>query len=191
MSGLSQDKLVRDYADGICLYSKAGLECIKNLITGLSKHRHDDSLQSELKTFQSFEVLLEFVYILLHLTSRWMYGTLEVNKAQTIFDTLSSKCINATVDYGLFGFKQNIKAEIRQKAFENFREVNHIYSKYIKLIPEGDGGAKDTLFLEFGKNIASLAGIKNVIACNGACLNLITRSLQKMNPGQFTEDLQE
>ena len=116
---------------------------------------------------------------------------MESDEAEKLSNVLSSKCIDAGVKFGLFGLQHEAKEKIREKAFENFVKVDIEYGKYGRILPEINEGAKDTLFWEFGKNVASIAGIEKVLACNSACLKLITHALQNMNPKQFVENLQK
>ena len=185
MSELSNDQTIQDYANKICLHSKAGLNCIASLLRDLPENGDEDSSSSDMSTFKSFEVLLEFLCLYLHITSRWTSSELPVDKADELYDTLSTKCINASVEYGLFGYPEDTKKEIRLKAFGIFRDVDEEYSKYVKLVPEDNEGSKNTLIWEFGKSIAAISGIKNVMACQHACLSLITHALGKLDPRQF------
>jgi hypothetical protein len=189
MSDFLENKSVQVYADSICLFSKAGLKCIQELNTNLSKTEQESS-RCDLAPLQSLEILLEFIYLYLHLTSRMASGIVEFDETEKLINVLSSKCINAAIEFGLFGLQQEAKDKIRQKAFKNFIKVDAEYSKYFKLLPEGNVGAEDTLFSQFSKNIASIAGIeRGRWAYNNACLKIITHALQKMNPNQFIKNL--
>ena len=191
MSDLANYKLVQDYANKICLHSKAGLNCITSLLRKSSQNSSDESSSDEMTTFKSFEVILEFICLYLHINSRWTYGEMSIARADELCDTLSTKCITACVEYGLFGYPEDTKNEIRKKSFEVFKKVGSEYSKYAQLMPENNEGGKGTLIWEFGKNIALISGIDDVMVCQIACVSLIPKALTDLNPTQFIEDLQK
>lgn len=173
----------QDYIGKILKHSAEGADAIRRLA-------EDKSLEQEkqgLSHIEWFKVFFEFTYFYLHLTDRFAFGHMDEERRGSLMTGLEEICITFAVDVVCEGWPEDMKEKIKEESMGNFYISMEEYSKYKKWFPEKDEGAKDTLFWEFGKTIAKLAGRENDIIYIIACPEIVTNSLKDLDIRSFIE----
>jgi len=176
------EDILQDYVNNICKHSLAGLNLVKSLLAEEGKSEFSTEVPD---TYASLVVLLEFVYLYLQMTYRMACVDLDVELVKPLMTELEPRCISATIEYALFGLPEDAKSKIEEQAFDEFYARMDEYCKYVNAFPQKDESAKDTLFWEFGKIIADLAGLEKRLACNYACTKLAVQALKDLDTKSF------
>lgn len=180
--------IIQDYVDKICKNSLAGLNLVKSLLDEEGKIKFSREVPD---TYASLFVMLEFAYLYLHMTYRMACVYLDMEPINLLMKELEVRCISAIIDYALFGLPVNAKSKLKKQAFDGFHVRWNEYCKYVKAFPQKDEGAKDTLFWEFGKIIAELAGLEKKLACNHACNTLAVKVLEDLETKSFIKNVKK
>ena len=185
LSDIFEEDIIQDYSNKICHHSRIGADVIKNYLADLEK---DETSKRELGATEYCEILLEFVFFLLHFTDRCIFweivglGYMNEEERDILMMELEERCINSAVDYGFFGLAESPKHKIKDLSFENFNIRIKEYSKYKKNFPDKDEGLRDTLFWEFSKNVAKFVGREPDPVLKLICTKVAVGALVDLDP---------
>ena len=123
----------------------------------------------DLSHTEYWSILLEFIYLYLFLTDWFVvsYGINEEDRKKLI-PLLADMSINLAVETFCQELPEDTKENITEECKHNFVISLTEYSKCKKLFPEKGESSQDTLFWEFGKNIAMLLGQVNIVTVMAA-----------------------
>jgi hypothetical protein len=130
-------------------------------------------------------ILFEFIYFYLHLTDRFAFGHMNEERRGSLMTDLEEVCITAAVDAVCLRWPEDIKEKIKEECMGNFYISMAEYSKCKKWFPKKDEGAKGTLFWEFVKTIAKLAGQEHVVIFKLTVMQIATNSLKDLDIKSF------
>jgi len=156
----------KDYVNKILINSSEAAEAIRHLV----ENKNIVENKRDLTHTEYWSILLEFIYLYLHLTDRFAvnYGINEGDRRKLII-LLADMSINSAVEIYCQDFPEDTKENIKEEYKYNFDISLMEYSKCKKLFPEKvEESSKDTLFWEFGKNIATLLGQVNIVTVMAA-----------------------
>lgn len=136
---------------------KASVEAA-DAVRSLAEDKSFEQNKQGLSKTEWLSILFEFIYFYLHLTDRLAFGRLSEEKRGTFMTKLEEICISSAVNTTCDGWPKSKKDKIRKECMQNFFTSMEEYSRYQELFPKKGEGSKNTLFWEFGKNIAKLAG---------------------------------
>lgn len=164
-----------DYVKKILINSSEAADAIRHLV-------EDENLEQNkrgLSDSEYWSILLEFIYLFLYLTDRFAvnYGINEEGRRKLI-TLLADMSINLAVEIVCQELPEDTKVNIKEECKHNFDISLMEYSKFKKEFPKEGGNPKDTLFWEFGKNIAMLAGQGGIISALAA-QDIVIDSLTK------------
>lgn len=160
-----------------------------NAMRSLAEEERNENRGKVLGDAEWFSILLEFVYLYLHLTDRFAYGQIEEDRRHDIMTILEEVCIYSAVDTVCQGWSDDLIEKIKRESIENLFAFVDEYSKYKKLIEEKDESPKDTLFWEFSKNIAKLAVHEMDITFIMPVYKLLIYSLKDLDIKSFIKNV--
>lgn len=144
---------------------------------------------NEINDVQWFSILLEFVYLYLHMTDRIASELLNNEQRGLLNKWLAEVVIDSVVYAVCKDWESNRINGIKQDCWKNFYTAMEEYSRYKKLFPEKDEGTKDTLFWEFSKLIANYAGCKDNIGFFFDCQFIVIDSLKYIDIKSFVKNV--
>ncbi len=150
----------------------------------------EEGLEQErqpLKDSEWFLIMFEFVYFYLHLTDRYAFGRMDEKRRGELMTGLEDLLIRNAVDTVLPKGPEDENEMVREMCLQTFRSRVEEYSKYKKLHAEKDEGLKNTLFWEFGKVIAKLAGGEGKASYIMPIVGIAIGSLEHLDIPSFVE----
>ncbi|HEX6977632.1 MAG TPA: hypothetical protein VF185_04765 [Patescibacteria group bacterium] len=126
------------------------------------------------------EVQYEFLFFFMHLTMRYAFGELGHEKRVKIQDFLSPTLQETTTKSWFGHWPDKYKEGIKNEFYRNMNNAELEYSKYKKMFADKNESPKDTLFWEFGKNIARLSGHENDPIVMMKCIALCVEELKQI-----------
>lgn len=156
-----------------------------NAICYLADNKSIDQNKYGLSNTKWFSILFEFIYFYLHLTDRFAFGHMNEERRGSLMTELEEISITAAVDAVCLKWPEDIKEKIKEECMGNFFISMAEYSKCKKWFTKKGEGAKGTLFWEFGKTIAKLAGQENDIIYIMAAMQIATNSLKDLEIKSF------
>ena len=145
----------KDYASKILRISKDAADAICHLAENKSIDQNKQSLDDT----EHFSTFLEFIYFYLHLTDRFAVNY-DMNKEdrRKLITLLADMSIALAVESVCQRWPEDTKENIKEECKHNFDIALMEYSECKKELPEEGENPQGTLFWEFGKKIAMLAG---------------------------------
>ncbi len=126
------------------------------------------------------EVQYEFLFFFTHLTMRFVFGELGHEKRVELQNLLVPILMESSTEAWFGHWPNDLKEGIKKDFKNNINSAELEYSKYKKMFPEKDEGSKDTMFWEFGKNIARLSGHENDIVIITKCMAYAVEILKQI-----------
>ena len=181
LEGIQLSKTKKDYLFKIFKNSIIAVEVIRHLIEKKDINQNKYNLSDT----EWFSILFEFIYFYLHLTDRFAFGYMNEEQRGSLMIELEELSIAAAVDACCLRLPEDKKEKIREKCMQNFYISMAEYSKCKKWFPKKDEGAKGTLFWEFVKTIAKLAGQEHRVGFKLAVMQTVTNSLKDLDIKSF------
>lgn len=129
-----------------------------NAIRRLAEDKSFEQNKQGLSDTEWLSIVFEFIYFYLHLTDRFAFEHMSEEQRAVLMTGVERICISSAVNAVCRGWPKDKKEKIKEECMENFHISMQEYSKYKKWLAEKGEGTKNTLFWEFGKMIAKLAG---------------------------------
>jgi hypothetical protein len=145
---------VEEYSVRIFKAAAEGVDAIRQL----SEDRSVESERYGLTHTEWFCVFNEFQYFYLHLTDRFAFGNIDESLRGKTLSELEDWAIDRSVETICKDWPPEKIENIKKESKANFLVSMQDYAQYKKWFPEKGAGTGGTLFWEFGKQIANLAG---------------------------------
>ncbi|TKJ42572.1 hypothetical protein CEE37_02465 [candidate division LCP-89 bacterium B3_LCP] len=173
---------IQEYVDKIIAFS---FDCA-NVICRME----DNDISSEGKKTRDekwFKVLLEIIYFYIHLTDRFAFGLWDEETRDSVMTDIVEGTIPIVAEQICQEWPEEMVDKIKQECMDNFVNAMKEYGSYQKLSAKKDEDLKDTLFWEFGKNVANLTeewpNPASIIRIEG----IVTISLKELDINSFIE----
>ncbi|MHC4740769.1 MAG: hypothetical protein ACYS8Z_02590 [Planctomycetota bacterium] len=190
MSEQSYEKLLRDYSNKICHHSRIAADAVKIYLSDLDESQQT---QDEQDLYVQSEVLLEFIFLYLHISDRYMWsegvarGAIRREQREKLMNFLEETCIESAVDFVFFGLEERAKRELKDTSFADFNRRQTEYAKCQKLFADRDEETKETVFWEFGKKITMLGRGGGDLGLLMVSMDLATKGVVDLNPKSLVE----
>ena len=174
---------IDEYSIRIFKSATTGVDSIKTLSS-------DKSLESErygLTKIEWFSVFNEFQYFFLHLTDRFAFGNMNDDRRNEILTRLENLSIDLSVETVCDRWPSETIEKIKKESMRNFITSMNQYAQYKDFFAEKGRSPKETLFWEFGKQIACLAGRDMDIAYIMCAVEAATNAMKELDINRFIE----
>lgn len=163
--------------DLACKIIDASYKCGQEFKEAIDEKFGKDSKEAMISWVQ---VQYEFLFFFTHLAMRFALSKLGNDKRIKLQESLCPILIYSTTEAWFGHWPEEYKEGIKNDFFTNINTAEIEYSKYKKLFSEKDESFKDTLFWEFGKNIARLSGYENNPAVIMQCVDVSMKKFSDM-----------
>ena len=173
---------VRDLARRIVIASLKDAEALKSTI-----HAKDDKDRTQ----RWFAVVCEFLYLFMHLASRFAYREFGHERRCKIQDQLYPLIIRPTIE-SIFGhWPQNLKDGMETEFIENLGKAEIEYGECKRLLNRDNPLAKDAIFSTFAGNVCELMGAEktDTAAYAGTFMKVLELATDSVNQLDLPECL--
>lgn len=160
-----------------------------NAIRRLAEDKSFEQNKQGLSDTEWLSIAFEFIYFYLHLTDRFAFEHMNEEQRAVLMTGVEKICISSAVNAICHEWAGDLKEKTKKECMENFYVSMQEYSKYKKWFAEKGKGTKNTLFWEFGKVIAKLAGRENDIRYVTFCIEIVINSLKDLDIKSFIEEV--
>lgn len=175
--------VVEEYS--IRLFKKAveGVNAIKQL----SEDKCVEGQGRGLTHLEWFSVFNEFQYFYLHLTDRIAFELIDDPDRSKILSELEKLCIDLSVQTICDGWPSEKIEGIKSESMQNFLKSMEQYAQCKEFFAKKGESPKATLFWEFGKQVAGLAGQDMDILFVTCAMESAVAALKELDIKQFIE----
>jgi len=160
-----------------------------NAIRRLAEDKSFEQDKQGLSDTEWLSIVFEFIYFYLYLTDRFAFEHMNEEQRAVLMTGVEKICISSAVNAICHEWPEDLKEKTKKKCMENFYVSMQEYSKYKKWFAEKGKGTKNTLFWEFGKVIAKLAGREMSARYIMFSVITVTNSLKDLDIKSFIEEV--
>ena len=180
---ISVDNAAKILSNRILEASSMNAEAVKKFY-----EEHNDE-ELEIDAWKLWEIIFEFEFLFLHVTDRMSFDIHDQDRRSVFMDRLIEVTVNSTINTAFPRLGLDESGNLKSSMLKDYNANQYEYGQYRKMFPGKNESSKDTVFWEFGKNVAKRIGEPTDISYIMLSMELAVASLKYLDLNNILQSI--